>query len=117
MSSVIGYLFRTWLTTITFLLYVFCFAAVGIGFFVLYQDFMTFLKTGSFVFTSFSRYTDGVFDSHINASGAALSNLNTILIQAGDTPAAMVLIACGICCLVLLIFISFITPRDAVAKK
>ena len=116
MFSIIGYLFRTWLTVVTIMLYIVCFAAVGVGFVVIYKDFISYLKTGLFVFTTFSKYTDGVFDGHVNASGEALDVFNSTLIQIGDTPAAMVLIFCGIVCLILLILLSFISPRE-VAKK
>ena len=116
MFSIIGYLFRTWLTVVTIMLYIVCFAAVGVGFVVIYKDFISYLKTGLFVFTTFSKYTDGVFDGHVNASGEALDVFNSTLIQIGDTPAAMVLIVCGIVSLILLILLSFISPRE-VAKK
>ena len=98
------------------MLYVLCFTAVGVGFTVLYKDFLSYLKTGFFVFTTFSKYTDGVFDGHINASGEALDAFNSALIQIGDTPAAMIFIMCGIACLILLILISFISPRELVTK-
>lgn len=116
MLSLIGYLLRTWLTVIIIMLYAMCFASVGIGFVVLYKDFIIYLKSGLFVFTTFSKYTDGVFDGHINATGEALDSINSILIQIGDTPAAMVLIAIGIVCLVLLLLLSFISPREVPTK-
>ena len=117
MFSIVGDLFRTLLTLITIALYLLFFGLVGTGFVIIYGDVIKFMKTGSFVFTTFSKYTDGVFDGHINADGQGLDSINAALIQIGDTPACMVLITGGIACLIMLLVVSFITPRRATPVK
>ena len=114
---IIDDLFRTLLMLTTIGLYILFFGLVGTGFFIIYGDVIKFMKTGSLVFITFSKYTDGVFDGHINADGQGLDSINAALIQIGDTPACMVLITGGIACLILLLVVSFITPRRATPVK
>ena len=117
MFSIVGDLFRTLLTLITIALYLLFFGSVGFGFFIIYRDLIEYMKTGSLVFTTFSKYTGGVFNIHINGAGEGLDSVNAALIQIGDAPACMVLITGGIACLILLLVLSFITPRRATAIK
>ena len=117
MFSIVGDLFRTLLMLTTIGLYFLFFGSVGFGFFIIYGDVIKFMKTGSLVFITFSKYTDGVFDGHINSDGQGLDSINAALIQIGETPACMVLIAGGIACLILLLVVSFITPRRATPVK
>ena len=117
MFSIVGDLFRTLLMLTTIGLYFLFFGSVGFGFFIIYGDVIKFMKTGSLVFITFSKYTDGVFDGHTNSDGQGLDSINAALIQIGDTPACMVLITGGIACLILLLVVSFITPRRATPVK
>ena len=117
MFSIVGDLFRTLLMLTTIGLYFLFFGSVGFGFFIIYRDLIEYMKTGSLVFTTFSKYTGGVFNIHINGAGEGLDSVNAALIQIGDTPACMVLITGGIACLIMLLVVSFITPRRAIPVK
>ena len=55
MFSIVGDLFRTLLTLITIGLYILFFGSVGVGFFIIYRDLIEYMKTGSLVFTTFSK--------------------------------------------------------------
>ena len=110
-NSVIVRKIRTLLTIIMVALYFLAPYLIGLAVIGIFKDVLDFAKNGTFIPTTFSQYTGGIFNGHTNETGAEMDKINSALIQIGNASAAIVFITGGLICLVLIVCISFINKR------